>query len=126
MPRQPSDQDGIHGIRKPKQNYERNAFVVRPAQLGNDGESIYCPSCGHEVTDDAGLHEIPSSLRVNGGLEQYTKNILKLSVWGYRCRRHRIPHILPIPVSHAPTGYESLQLEIAGGFTAATPKGDGR
>lgn len=125
MSRQPSSQGSVRNRTSNTENDEI-AIVIKPAKLGDESESVYCPSCGNEVKEGADIHEIPSSLRVSDGLEQYARNELKLSVWGYRCRRHRIPHILLLPVSHAPTGYESLQLEIGGGFTAATPKGDGR
>lgn len=45
----------------------------------------------------------------------------KIPVYGYRCDRHRDPHVLPAPASISPNGYERVSLTLADGFEAAVP-----
>ena len=89
--------------------------VVRPADVDDYGAGARCPDCGLDVTDQEGVHHVPGDV-VNGlAIGQ------EVPVFGYRCDRHRQPHVLPAPVALAPSSFEIVRLEVGDGLEAGRP-----
>lgn len=90
-------------------------IVVRPADADDYDSSVRCPDCGLDIDEQEGIHHIPSDVVDGIAIGQ------EIPVFGYRCDRHRQPHVLPAPVALAPNSFETVRLEIGGGLEAGCP-----
>lgn len=90
-------------------------IVVQAAVVDDYDDSARCPYCGLSVADQEGVHDIPSGLVEGFSVGQ------EVPVFGYRCDRHRQPHVLPAPAAIAPSSFETVRLDTGGGLEAGRP-----
>ena len=100
--------------------------VVRAAEIDEYDPDAYCPVCGHRVDDTEGEHEVPVTVVDVEEMDVAADGGEDVAIYGYRCDRHRHPHVLVAPASIAPSRYKRVSLDLAGGFEAAIDGGDRR
>ena len=94
--------------------------VVRPAKVSGYDLDAFCPVCGHRVDETEGDHGIPRSV-IDGEHLGIFESVDGVPVFGYRCNRHRVDHVLPAPASVSPDEYEAVTLDLEGGFEVGAP-----
>ena len=100
--------------------------IVRPAAIDEYTPEAYCPVCGNRVEDTEGEHDVPITVVDIQEMDVVADGGESVSLYGYRCDRHRHPHVLIAPAAIAPTGYDRVSLDLADGFEAAIGGGDTR
>lgn len=89
--------------------------VVLPADVDDYGDDVRCPDCGFDVGDQEGVHHVPSDVVDGLTIGQ------EVPVFGFKCDRHRQPHVLPAPAALAPSSFVTVHLDVGGGLEAGRP-----